>query len=131
MNRVLKYFIVVLVFGLFLTGCSKKEDKKPAKKPENPGVPDVALVNDYNIDLIKLTKRDKNYLISPYSIEIALNMLKEGAKGETKAQIEEVLKNRKVNDVSIKNRVKIANALFIKDSYKKKIKTSFSKKLHG
>ena len=33
---------------------------------------------------------EKNYLISPYSIEIALSMLKEGANGNTLKQLNEV-----------------------------------------
>ncbi|MBO4601050.1 MAG: hypothetical protein J5634_02315 [Bacilli bacterium] len=123
-----KISILVLVMLTFLcVGCSKKV-KKPDNKPK-PEIPDVDYTDNFNINLIKVTRRNKNYLVSPYSIEIALNMLKEGASGETKKQIEKVVPERKINDVSIKNKVKIANALFIKDEYKNKIKKSFSNKL--
>ena len=80
---------------------------------------------NYNIDLIKATKENKNYLISPYSIEIALNMLKEGANGNTLKEIDKVLPDRKINNVYVKNRINVANALFIKDSYKNKVKKSY------
>ena len=41
-------------------------------------------IKDFNINLIKTANKNKtdNYLISPYSIELALNLLKEGALKE-------------------------------------------------
>ena len=121
------YKILIIVFCLILsTGCFKKSkntDKNGGN--ENPGVPDVKYTNNFNIDLIKVTRRDKNYLISPYSIEVALNMLSEGANNNTKKEIKKIIPDRNINDVSIKNKVKIANALFVKDSYKDKVKKNF------
>ena len=81
--------------------------------------------NSFNVKLIKATHKSGNYLISPYSIEVSLNMLKEGANGNTKKEIEKILPDRKISDVSVKNRVNVANALFIKDYYKKLIKNEF------
>ena len=52
-------------------------------------------------------------------------MLKEGANGKTKEQIEKVLPDRKISDISVKNKVNVANALFIKDYYKKLIINDF------
>lgn len=84
---------------------------------------------NYNIDLIKSIKENKNYLISPYSIEIALNMLKEGASGNTLKEIDNLLPDRKISNVYIKDRINVANGLFIKDSYKSKVKSSYKEKL--
>ena len=122
--------IMVLSLCIFLiTGCSKS--KEQSRKPDQikPPVPQIEKTNDFNINIMKFTKRDSNYLISPYSIEIALNMLKEGANNNTKTQIENIVKPRKINDVSINNRVKIANSLFINNNYKNKIKKNFSNTL--
>ena len=108
------FIIFILFISIFVcTSCFKENNKKYNTK------------NGFNIKLIKSTIKKENYLISPYSIEIALNMLKEGANGNTKDEIEKVLPNRKISDISIKNRVNIANSLFIKDKYKNTIKKDF------
>lgn len=108
------FIIFILFISIFVcTSCFKENNKKYNTK------------NGFNIKLIKSTIKKENYLISPYSIEIALNMLKEGANGNTKDEIEKVLPNRKISDISIKNRLNIANSLFIKDKYKNTIKKDF------
>lgn len=88
----------------------------------------VKLVGTYNVDIIKQTyknAKNNNYLISPYNIEIALNMLREGANGNTKDEIDKVIGKRKINDISIKDKLSIANAVFIKDDYKDNVKKDF------
>ena len=72
----------------------------------------------------QMVKKD-NYMISPYSIEVALSMVREGADGETLSQMEKVVPERKIKDLSIPGKVGIANALFIKNSRKKDVKSSF------
>lgn len=94
-----------------------KEEEKPIKK-------DIEYTSDFNINLIKTVDKEENYLISPYSIEIALNMLGEGADNNTLKEIESVLGNKKVNNISNED-VKIANAIFVKNKYKEKIKNDF------
>ena len=97
------------------------------KKNNNNSKPTSYEENNFNLNIIKTvnsTQKD-NYLISPYSIEIALNMLNEGANNNTKDEIEKVISIRKINDVSIKNKIEIANALFIKNDYKNSISKSF------
>ena len=84
--------------------------------------------SNYNISIIKEFNKQaakKNYLLSPYNIEIALNMLKVGALGNTKLELDKVLGNRKINDVSVNGKIGIANALFIKDQYKEDVKKDF------
>ena len=112
------YISVMLFVSLILcTGCfDKKEDSKT--KPD-----------DFNIKLIKQVNKKGNYLISPYSIEIALNMLGEGANGNTKKQIDSVLPDRKINNVSVKDRINVANGVFIKDDYKDLIRKEFKNTL--
>ena len=83
------------------------------------------------MDIIKIvnSKEKDNYLISPYSMEIALNMLKEGADGESFNQIDKVIPTRNITVFNVKNRISVANALFIKDSEKSTIYDSYISKL--
>lgn len=101
-------------------------------KSNNQEVQDIEYVmGEFNLNLIKTVNsgKNENYLISPYSIEIALNILREGADGNTLSEIDNVIGNRSINDVSIKDRVSIANAAFIKNQYKKYVLDSYSKVL--
>ena len=87
--------------------------------------------NSYNLKLIKTVNINKkeNYLISPYSIEIALNLLKEGSSGNTLREIEDLIGNRKINNVAIKDRIGIANAAFIMNKYKNAVEEDFTKSI--
>lgn len=92
----------------------------------------VQYVNgEFNLNLIKTVNANKseNYLISPYSIRLALNLLKEGANGNTLDELEAVIGNRPINDVRIKNRVSVANAAFVNTKYKKYILADYYKSI--
>ena len=103
--------------------------RKPANydipPKDNPSEPKAFNETDFNLNLIKTVNSSytSNYLISPYSIEIALNMLKDGSNGNTYKELEEVVGSRDINKVS--DDVKLANAMFIKDMYKKDIKDEY------
>ncbi len=73
--------------------------------------------------------RTENYLISPYSVEMALNLLREGTKNNSKKEIDEVIGNRNIKDIAVKNKIEIANALFIKNHYKDVIESKYVNKL--
>jgi len=106
------------------------------KAPETPEAPNVLKPGeygdtDYNVRLIKTTNstQTSNYLISPYSIEIALNMLKDGAKENSKKQIEDVIGTRKIPVFNATNRISVTNGAFIKDIYKNDINKDYYSKL--
>lgn len=91
----------------------------------------VETSTNFNINFIKNVdeNREENYLISPYSVEIALSMLKEGASQSTYDEIEKVSPSRNIPVLNIPNRIQTANALFVKNAYKKTVKTSFTNTL--
>ena len=100
--------IVLLIIILLVGGyCSARwlfaKDKQ--KKDDNNEV-FVTDVTDYDINLIKeINKLEKdNYLISPYSIEMALSMLRDGASGKTREEIESLIGN---NILSYKGQYRI------------------------
>ena len=123
-NKIIKYLVlliaILIIICLVIVITKKKDDGKEDIV--------VELKNDYNTDIIRTTfseVKNENYLISPYNIEIALNLLREGADGKTKEEIDKVVGNRKINDVSIKDKLSIANGVFIKNEYKDDVKENF------
>lgn len=87
-------------------------------------------VSSFNENFIKsMNVSSDNYLVSPYSVEIALKMLVSGADGNTMAEINNVIGNKSVTNFNINNRIGVANALFIKDLYKNYVNSSFSDNL--
>lgn len=110
----------LIVIGIFLF--PKNSDPIEVK---------VTTANDFNSKIIREINKNEesNYLISPYSIEIALNMLRDGANGETKKQIDSLIEERQINNVTIKNRINVANAAFIKKTYKQNVTPKYYQSL--
>ena len=116
---------IIIFITLAITVFTKKRDKDNKPTPVEK--------NNFNINLIKQVdkNRKENYLISPYSIEIALNLLKEGANGNTLKEIENLIGNRELTDLTIKNRLSVANAAFIKKDYQEYVLKSYIKDLEN
>ena len=109
-----------------------KDPSPGSNQTEKPSTPPKEYKDtDYNVKLIKTVNstQDGNYLISPYSIEIALNMLKAGAKEDTYKQIDDVVGTRDIPVFSVKDRISVTNGAFIKDSYKDDVKKDYYDKL--
>ena len=125
--NIIIYIIIILIGSVFLyldiKNMKKTNPNNSNSKPEYDGT--------YNLDLIKRvnTTQEGNYLIRPYSIEIALNMLKDGANGQTKEQIEKVVGTREIPVFNVKDRISVTNGAFIKEDYKNYIKESYYNKL--
>ena len=117
---------IMIILGVGICFLKKQEDIKPQKN--NPA---VTLNSEFNMDIIKIvnSKESGNYLISPYSIELALNMLKEGASAETYNQINKVVSKRNITTFDVKDRISVANAVFVKNSKKNDINKKYINKL--
>ncbi len=124
-KKIIMILIIIVILtsitGVTLMKIAKKEEKEKQKKPTS--YPD----SSYNLKLMKTVNstQEKNYLISPYSIEMALSMLEVGTAGTSKEEISSVIPNRSIPDITIKNRIGVANATFIKEEYQPFIKASF------
>ena len=120
-------FLVLVGFGVYKfknsedTKQTEKKDKQPKEYKDT----------DYNIKLIKTVNstQEDNYLISPYSIEIALNMLRDGANGESKEQIDKVIGTRDIPVFDVKERISVTNGAFIKNEVKDLVNDSYYEKL--
>ena len=121
-------FVIALV-TIWITGGNRINNLINKKKDSvNPA---VVRETDFNLKTLKTVNsvaKNSNYLISPYSMEVALNMLSEGANGNTKTEIESLVGNRKINDITSEN-VKVANAIFIKEIYKDGISVDYTNTL--
>lgn len=126
--------IVIMMAILILKG-SNKETKQPiannnivSNKIENTNTP-VQTTSDnseFSLNFLKLENEEKNIIYSPLSIKYALNMLNEGASGNTKKQIDNVIKELKLTQYTNKDKVlSLANTIYIKNEYKPYIKTSY------
>lgn len=127
-ERIKRSALIILIMVVAIVSIISSRERRARKKAEKEKEKTVEVVGNYNVDIIKVTNVENpnsNYLISPYNIEVALNMLREGANGNTKDELDKVLGNRKINDVSIKDKLNVANGLFIKNTYKDRINTSF------
>ncbi len=123
--------IVVLLMLILGAIFLRKEDISPVVNPTQKE-------ESFDYKIIKRVNKnyDNNYMISPMSIAYALSILKEGAGGNTKKEIEKLLGNYKLSSiVNIKDRVSLANALFIKndfdikDDYVTKIQNNYNSDL--
>jgi serine protease inhibitor len=123
-------FITMAVIGTIagIKGFQKKRNLKPNPNDVYISV-EIPPVNesDFNLRFLKTVNsvaRYENYLISPYSVEIALNMLKEGADGNTLKEIEDLVGNREINNITSK-KVSVANAIFIRNNFKDFISSNY------
>lgn len=124
-RKIIILSIILAVIVCFLGVIIINKVKTKIEKDENQK---YSYINgEFNFNLIKTVNENRktNYLISPYSIEIALNMLKDGADGNTKAEIEKAIGTRTINNVIIKDHIGVANAAFIKNEYKQYVKESY------
>lgn len=123
----MKKINIIIIILIILGGVSFLYlDIKNMKKSIDPKKKEPVYTNNFNLDLIKRVNQDNNdnYLISPYSIETALNMLKEGSNNNTYDEINKTLGNSKT-ELLENDKVKVANGIFISNKYKSNIKSSF------
>ena len=82
-------------------------------------------LEDFDLYFLQLENEKKNKLYSPLSIKYALGMLEEGAEGETKDQISNIISTYSPKKYTNSANMSFANALFIRDSFKDSILSSY------
>ena len=117
---ILLLLTVIAIVSIIILNIKNKEKIKTKDEVSN-------LVNsDFELEFLKMENNNQNMIYSPLSIKYALNMLNEGASGNTKKQIERVIGNSnlaKYND--IKKVLSFANGVYIRDSYSGKVKKEY------
>ena len=124
--------VVVIATILILYFLNKKEDKKEngtsnitKQEVTSPYRMTGNTLENFDLSFLKLENDKKNKVYSPISIKYALEMLAEGASGDTKNEIEAVIGDYKSNKYVNSSNMSFANALFIKDDYQDNIKKDY------
>jgi len=127
----MKYGILILTLTFILTTSITAQQTDMAGS-----------LNGFSFDLYKQLKSDKeNLFFSPFSIDVALLMAREGAKLDTKTGFEKVLhidsnlNDKDAHDFVLKlksfknssNQLNVSNSIWIQNDYK--IKTDFQNKI--
>ena len=86
-------------------------------------------IENFDLSFLKLENQETNVLYSPLSIKYALAMLSTGTNGSSKAQIDAIIGDYTSKKYINSNNMSFANALFIKNSFKKNIKKDYTDKL--
>ena len=85
---------------------------------------------ELSFKFLKMENKKENMIYSPLSIRYALQMLNEGANGNTKNQIENVIGNTNLRKYdNIKDILSLANALYIRDTYSESVKNEYKNTL--
>lgn len=88
-------------------------------------------VIDLDFEFLKLENNGKNMIYSPLSIKTALLMLNEGATGETKAEIGNLIKDYVGKSYPSSKNISFANSVFIRDTFRPFVLNSFGDKLRS
>ena len=86
-------------------------------------------LEDFDLYFLKLENEEKNKVYSPLSIKYTLEMLSEGADGNTKKQIDNVLGQYKNKKYKNNEHMTFANAMFIRNTFKRAVKEEYQNNL--
>ena len=124
-RKILIYVIIITVvtFGIltikfFMDGKKKPTeiDVKPVPLKTELKMTDNSMT-DFDLYFLQLENAPKNKVYSPISMKYALAMLNEGAEGETKKQISEIVGGYQARSYVNSDNMSFANALFVKEGY--------------
>lgn len=122
--------IVIIACAVYFVFFGNKKETKTIKNEvrevKNDYYMESNSLQKFDIAFMKLENNGKNQVYSPLSIKYALEMLSEGAKGETKAQLDAVIGKYKANKYTNSKNMSFANALFVRDTYKSNIKKDYT-----
>lgn len=117
--------LLVILLGKDNKNNSEKEEKETVNKSriKSNGL------EDFDIEFLKLENKEENKAYSPLSIKYALLMLKDGTNGESKKQLEALIGDYKSNKYTNSQHMTLANAMFINNNMKDKIKSDYAERL--
>ena len=124
--RIVSSVLLVILLGITCFLIFTKDKNKNEKVNKEPVPHNDVAVDDFTYAFLKLDANKENYIYSPLSIKYALNMLQEGADGNTLDELNKILDNITLTKYDNINKVlSLANSIFIRDTYKDKIKNNY------
>ena len=131
--------VLALILVLSLASCGAGGDAANTAAPGKPGdrasafVSDVIMqgngLSDFDLKFLALESGEENKVYSPLSIKYALQMLAEGAAGDTRAQLDGVIGKYSARKYVNSANLSFANALFVRDSFKDSLKSAYAERL--
>ena len=82
-------------------------------------------LGEFDLAFLKLENDGVNKIYSPLAIKYALAMLNEGTDGESNKQIKAVIGDYKAKRYTNSNNLSLANAFFVRDSFKDAVKQEY------
>ena len=150
-NKGLKVLIITLISVLVLAGAGvgcyfaffkgKASSNSDEKKSETKSIKNKSAevfstykltgngLEDFDLSFLKINNSNKNTIYSPLSIKYALQMLSEGANGNTKKEIDSTIGSYKTKKYNNSQNMSFANGMFIKNSFKNNINPQYTNKL--
>lgn len=84
--------------------------------------------SNFSVNFLKSENSNQNMIYSPLSIKYALKMLNEGANGNTKTQIENIIGDMELTKYNNIDRIlSLANGVYIRDTYSNYVKEDYTK----
>lgn len=117
---VLLILILCCVFGYFYFFNNSKDNQIKSEKKEYRSAYRMSGndLSDFDLYFLQLENSKKNAIYSPLSIKYALAMLQEGAKGDSRAQINAIIGDYQSKKYINSEHLSLANAMFIKSNMK-------------
>lgn len=118
---------IIVILLLFVLPGKKEEKDTITSKSETKSEYKMTgnSIEKFDLFFLKLENKEENKIYSPLSIKYALEMLSEGAQGETKAQLDAVIGDYKAKKYDNNNNMSFANAMFIRDTFADNVKDEF------
>lgn len=129
-------FLILTIGGIALVNNAKKKHEMYANEIDNKTIVnnsiqtnkkiEVISGTDFSLQFLKMENAGHNLIYSPLSIKYALNMLGDGASGNTKTQIRKVIGDEKLSAYeNIDNVLSLANAIYVRDTFSSSVKKSY------
>jgi len=119
---------VVAIFALIMNKEEEIGSKGGSTIVGNAPDKQQVIQSDFSMKFLKLENDKQNMIYSPLSIKYALKMLNEGANGNTKTQIENVIGELNLTKYNNIDKVlSLANGVYIRDTYAKYVKEDYKK----
>ena len=127
--------IVICCLGIEVYNNRIKSDTTTVTNSSQAEKAEISLLNEYaltdnnfskfDLSFLKFENEKENKIYSPLSIKYTFKMLEEATDGKAKEQISSIINSYELTKYKSNSNMALANAFFIRDSYKDNIKNDY------